>query len=95
MLIHADEGAEGGMKRVESFVVGKDVTKGEKAVWIVEGGKYKASLLLPVGEEKGEGDRLLISEVSCAGEVCGGRRERLLTIVRRLFRALSIRIMIS
>jgi predicted cupin superfamily sugar epimerase len=59
VLIHADEDC-----RVESFVVGKDVAKGEKAVWIVEGGKYKASFLLPVGDGKEpRGDRLLISEV--------------------------------
>jgi predicted cupin superfamily sugar epimerase len=59
VLIHANEDC-----RVESFVVGKDVAKGEKAVWIVEGGKYKASFLLPIsnGQEPGV-DRLLISEV--------------------------------
>lgn len=57
VLIHADEDGEEGKKRVESFVVGRDVSAGERAVWIVEGGKYKASFLL-----EGEG-RLLISEV--------------------------------
>lgn len=69
MLIHADEEGEG-KKRVESFVVGKDVSKGERAVWIVEGGKFKASFLLPMngGEGKGEEDRLLISEVSLADD---------------------------
>lgn len=60
MLIHADE--QGGRKRVESFVVGKDVSRGERSVWVVEGEKYKASYLL-AGEGDGEG-RLLISEVS-------------------------------
>jgi predicted cupin superfamily sugar epimerase len=66
VLIHANE--EGEKKRVEKFVVGKDVSKGERAVWIVEGGKYKASFLLAMDGEgkKGEGDRLLISEVSLA-----------------------------
>jgi predicted cupin superfamily sugar epimerase len=67
VLIHATE--EGEKKRVEKFVVGKDVSKGERAVWIVEGGKYKASFLLAMdgeGKKKGEGDRLLISEVSLA-----------------------------
>ena len=59
MLIHADE--PGTKKRIETFVVGTDVTKGEKSVWIVEGGKYKASFLL----DGAEGERLLISEV-CA-----------------------------
>lgn len=69
VLVHADEEGEGGVngkgrKRVESFVVGKDVSKGEKSVWIVEGGKFKASYLLEGEGGKGEGDRLLISEVS-------------------------------
>ena len=59
VLIHADE--PGTKKRIETFVVGTDVTKGEKSVWIVEGGKYKASFLL----DGAEGERLLISEV-CA-----------------------------
>jgi predicted cupin superfamily sugar epimerase len=71
VLIHADEPGE--EKRVESFVVGKDVAKGERAVWIVEGGKYKASYLLPMnggggGKEGGDAEegveKLLISEVS-------------------------------
>lgn len=66
VIIHADEEGEKRGKRVESFLVGKDVTRGEKAVWIVEGGKYKASFLLPAhdgaGKQAGD-DRLLISEV--------------------------------
>jgi predicted cupin superfamily sugar epimerase len=59
VLIHADEEGKDGKKRVESFVVGRDVSQGERSVWVVEGGKFKASFLL-----EGEGDRLLISEVS-------------------------------
>jgi len=64
VLIHADEdGGEGrGKKRIETFVVGKDVEKGERMVWVVEGGKYKGSFLLD-GEE---GEGLLISEVCAA-----------------------------
>lgn len=73
MLIHADAG--GAKKRIETFVVGMDLAAGEKAVWVVEGGKYKASFLLDThtgadtGAEtdKGKGKdeaRLLISEVS-------------------------------
>lgn len=61
VLIHADEESEGeGKKRIETFVVGKDVERGERSVWVVEGGKYKASFLLD-GED---GEGLLISEVS-------------------------------
>jgi predicted cupin superfamily sugar epimerase len=59
VLIHADEEGVGGKKRVESFVVGRDVEKGERMVWVVEGGKYKATFLL-----EGDGDGLLVSEVS-------------------------------
>jgi predicted cupin superfamily sugar epimerase len=61
--VHADEPGEGKgkKKRVETFVVGKDVEAGERAVWIVEGGKFKASFLLD-----GDGEGLLISEVSFA-----------------------------
>lgn len=61
MLIHDDE--DGEKKRIETFVVGKDVSRGEKAVWIVEGGKYKASFLLAGEGESEEEERLLISEV--------------------------------
>lgn len=41
-------------------MVGMDFAAGERSVWVVEGGKYKASFL----EEGAEGERLLISEVS-------------------------------
>ncbi|OAL52621.1 hypothetical protein IQ07DRAFT_585777 [Pyrenochaeta sp. DS3sAY3a] len=65
VLIHADE--DGAKKRVESFVVGHAVEKGERSVWIVEGGKYKASFLLP-GHGGGEGEeKLLISETVIPG----------------------------
>jgi predicted cupin superfamily sugar epimerase len=69
VLIHADQEdvGEEGKKRIEAFVVGKDVSKGVRAVWIVEGGKYKASFLL-AGKDGGEAEgeaKLLISEVSC------------------------------
>ncbi|KAH6629103.1 RmlC-like cupin domain-containing protein [Boeremia exigua] len=68
VLIHADEGEAGARKRVETFVVGRDVEAGERVVWIVEGGKYKASFLLAEdGVDEWE-SRLLISEVS--GGVC-------------------------
>lgn len=71
VLIHADEARRGGRAaennkaRIETFVVGHDITHGEKLQWIVEGGTFKASFLLPdtkSGETQSEG--LLISEVS-------------------------------
>ncbi|TVY29637.1 Uncharacterized protein LHYA1_G001014 [Lachnellula hyalina] len=70
VLIHANE--PGDEKRIESFVVGKDIEKGEKLQWIVEGGKFKASYLLP-DEEGGTESQggLLISETVVPGfEYC-------------------------
>jgi predicted cupin superfamily sugar epimerase len=69
VLIHADE--VGTQKRVETFVVGHDVAKGEKLQWIVEGGKFKASFLLPDEEAGTESQGLLISETVVPGfEFC-------------------------
>ncbi|KAH7356789.1 RmlC-like cupin domain-containing protein [Rhexocercosporidium sp. MPI-PUGE-AT-0058] len=65
VIIHADE--EGKEKRVESFVVGHDVEKGEKLQWIVDGGKFKASYLLPDEEGGSESRGLLISETVVPG----------------------------
>jgi hypothetical protein len=56
-----------GKARVETFVVGPNVAKGERLQWIVEGGTYKGSFLLP-DEEGGEtSDGLLISETVVPG----------------------------
>lgn len=65
MVIHADE--EGGEKRVEVFTVGHDVAKGERLQWIVEGGKFKASFLLPDVEGGEKSNGLLISETVVPG----------------------------
>ncbi|KAL2221822.1 DUF985 domain protein [Thermoascus aurantiacus ATCC 26904] len=72
VIIHADEvGKEGGPKkaRIETFVVGHDIAKGERLQWIVEGGKYKASFLLPdkEGDPEGKTEGLLISETVVPG----------------------------
>ncbi|PYH94317.1 hypothetical protein BO71DRAFT_483902 [Aspergillus ellipticus CBS 707.79] len=37
---------DGGVE-IETFVVGQDVARGEKLQWIVEGGDYKATFLIP------------------------------------------------
>ena len=66
VIIHADQAKDGGKAPIETFVVGQDLAKGEKLQWIVEGGKYKASFLLPDGDKdsrEGESEGLLISEV--------------------------------
>jgi hypothetical protein len=56
-----------GKARVETFLVGPNVAKGERLQWIVEGGTYKGSFLLP-DEEGGEtSDGLLISETVVPG----------------------------
>ncbi|KAF2717985.1 hypothetical protein K431DRAFT_231776 [Polychaeton citri CBS 116435] len=56
-----------GKARVEVFVVGTDILKGERVQWIVEGGKYKSSFLLPDEEGGGESAGLLISETVVPG----------------------------
>ncbi|KAL9070569.1 MAG: hypothetical protein Q9157_005773 [Trypethelium eluteriae] len=76
VIVHANEvmrsydendaaagGKEGRKARVETFVVGKDLEKGERLQWIVDGGKYKASFLLPDEEGREGSEGLLISEV--------------------------------
>lgn len=71
VLIHANEGKEGEEKRIETFVVGQDVAKGEKLQWIVEGGKFKGSYLLPDEADGKESEGLLISETVVPGfEYC-------------------------
>ena len=67
VLIHTPEDfrdQQGRKARIETFVVGHNVEKGERLQWIVEGGKYKASYLLPDHEGGEESEGLLISEVS-------------------------------
>lgn len=58
--------------RVETFVVGQDVGRGERLQWIVEGNVYKASFLLPDAEGgTGSAEGLLISETVVPGfEYC-------------------------
>lgn len=68
VVLHFDALETGGKVRVESFVVGHDIAKGERLQWIVDGGKFKASFLLPdhdgaEGSEKG----CLISETVVPG----------------------------
>jgi predicted cupin superfamily sugar epimerase len=70
VLIHADEvlrrdrATQGNKARIETFVVGHDIAQGERLQWIVEGGKFKASFLLPDAESSGvHSEGLLISEV--------------------------------
>ncbi|KAL8733550.1 MAG: hypothetical protein Q9181_003520 [Wetmoreana brouardii] len=70
VIIHADEKSDAKTVRVETFVVGQNIHAGEKLQWMVEGGKYKASFLLP--DRKGENQEkseegLLISETVVPG----------------------------
>ncbi|KAL8661617.1 MAG: hypothetical protein Q9202_005445 [Teloschistes flavicans] len=75
VLIHADEQRDATTTpvRVETFVVGQDIQRGERLQWVVEGGKYKASFLLADGEGPGEPplpkseEGLLISETVVPG----------------------------
>lgn len=65
VLIH-----EGGT--IETFVVGHDISRGERLQWVVEGDIYKASFLLPDAEgAEGSREGLLISETVVPGfEYC-------------------------
>ncbi len=70
VILHFDQVSQGKVP-IETFVVGRDISKGEKLQWIVESGKFKASFLLPDhGEEVGDGKSekgLLISETVVPG----------------------------
>ena len=63
VVIHAEERGEAAKARIETFVVGPDVLRGERLQWLVEGGAWKASFLLPDVEGSSESGGLLISEV--------------------------------
>ncbi|KAI4731390.1 hypothetical protein E4T49_01026 [Aureobasidium sp. EXF-10728] len=76
VIIHADEvmpeyDSHSGIRskaRVETFIVGQNVEKGEKLQWIVDGGKYKSSFLLPLeGQDAADNEGLLISETVVPG----------------------------
>ena len=64
VIVHADEREKGEKARVETFIAGHDIHRGERLQWVVEGGKYKACFLLPDDEERPESEGLLISEVN-------------------------------
>lgn len=72
VLIHAKEvqsnsNTSRGKARIEIFTVGPDIVAGEKLQWIVEGGIFKASFLLPdIDCEESRGG-LLISETVVPG----------------------------
>lgn len=53
--------------RIETFIVGKNVLAGERLQWIVDGGKYKCSFLLPDEEGSSSSEGLLISETVVPG----------------------------
>ncbi|KAK4976762.1 hypothetical protein LTR42_002807 [Elasticomyces elasticus] len=56
-----------GKARIETFIVGQNVLAGERLQWIVEGGKYKSSFLLPDEQGGSHSDGLLISETVVPG----------------------------
>lgn len=62
--MRGDRKEHGNKARIETFVVGHDIARGERLQWIVEGGKYKATFLLPDTPDGKESEGLLISEVS-------------------------------
>jgi predicted cupin superfamily sugar epimerase len=78
VLVHPPEGVDGyregksnGDWRIETFVVGRNVAKGERLQWIVGGGIWKASVLLGSGEGAiCEGREKKCDDVDCTR--CGG-----------------------
>jgi len=64
VILHPQPGKKA---RIETFVVGHNVDAGEKLQWIVEGGKFKASYLLPDEDGGKSSDGLLISETVVPG----------------------------
>ncbi|KAL2840984.1 RmlC-like cupin domain-containing protein [Aspergillus pseudoustus] len=68
VIIRADRAAREGRKAmIDSFVVGPRIDHGEQLQWIVDGGEYKASYLLPDDDDGGESSGLLISETVVPG----------------------------
>jgi predicted cupin superfamily sugar epimerase len=70
VVIHADEVSEPGVSdkaRIETFTVGHDIAKGEKLQWIIQGGKFMASVLLPEPGEEESKAGCLISETVIPG----------------------------
>ena len=63
VIIHDHEKHGEEKARIETFVVGHDIRKGDQLQWMVEGGKYKASFLLPDHGDDIASEGLLISEV--------------------------------
>jgi uncharacterized protein len=69
VIIHFDDLSPSGAKkpRIETFIVGHDISNGERVQWIVEGGKFKASFLLPDEGSRESPRGLLISETVVPG----------------------------
>ncbi|KAK4033228.1 RmlC-like cupin domain-containing protein [Parachaetomium inaequale] len=72
VVIHPGSRGRDRRVRIESFVVGLDRARGETQRWVVEGGKYKATFLLPDLDQNGEegatsGEGMLVSETVMPG----------------------------
>jgi predicted cupin superfamily sugar epimerase len=69
VLLHVDQPRDAqGKVRVDSFMVGQDIVNGEDLQWVVPGGKFKASFLLPDSDDGQESKNgLLISETVIPG----------------------------
>jgi uncharacterized protein len=61
IVIHPNE--SDGHTRIETFIVGHNIAKGERLQWIVEPNTWKATILLPDEEGKNESKGMLITEV--------------------------------
>lgn len=69
VILHVDRPRDAkGRVLVDTFMVGQDIVNGEDLQWVVAGGKFKATFLIPDEDEADESmDGLLISETVIPG----------------------------
>lgn len=69
VIIHVDQPRDAkGRFRVDTFMVGQDIVNGEDLQWVITGGKFKATFLIPDEDDGPESvDGLLISETVIPG----------------------------
>ena len=69
VILHVDRPRDAkGRVQINTFMVGQDIINGEDLQWVVDGGKFKATFLIPDEDEADESvDGLLISETVIPG----------------------------
>lgn len=69
VILHVDRPRDAkGRVQINTFMVGQDIINGEDLQWVVDGGKFKATFLIPDEDEADESvEGLLISETVIPG----------------------------